>query len=610
MNRVWRTASLSLGIVLSALLAPDLAAQSFRLQTEAAGLASAMDNNGVAVADYDLDGDLDIYLVAYRQYDPNDETTWNRLYRNEGNGTFADVTLEAGVLSRVAGFDEGGMGNKFGAAWGDYDNDGDPDLFLTNIGPEILYRNEGDGTFTDVTEQAGVADEDSNYSASSSALWWDYDHDGDLDLYVSAWAGSVSSKVSENKMYENQGDGTFTNVTAASGLGDRGRTWTSIPLDANNDGLTDLYVVNDYGPNKFYVNQGDKFFLEATAAFGLEDNGHGMGVTVGDFNNDSYFDIYLTNIAEFYPNPLFVNDGQGYFSEQAEALGVHDAGWAWGTEFFDCDHDGDLDLYVANGFMIDPGNNFFFTNQLVDRSFLRFEDSSVASGTDGAAEARGLVVFDYDGDGDQDMLVANWDAPPSLYRNQSATQNWLGIQLDGTTPSRNAFGAVVSVTANGKTIYRQHDGVDFLGQSIKPLHFGVGAAGIAEAIHVRWPSGVAETFYDVPANQTITLKEGQGTATATEERPIVSEAVTLQGAFPNPTTDATTITFSLPRTGPVNLTVYNLLGQAVFTHHETYSAGPQRITLNNDQHFKHSGLYLYRLTFENTIRTGELMYVR
>ena len=614
MNRAWSNTNLLLGIfglALYGLLAPTLAAQTFRLQTEQAGLDASFDNNGVAVADYDLDGDLDIYLVAYRQYDPDDETTWNRLYRNNGDGTFVDVTLEAGVLSRIAGFDKGGMGNKFGAAWGDYDNDGDPDLFLTNIGPELLFRNDGDGTFTDVTDLAGVAGQPEDESASSSALWWDYDIDGDLDLYVSAWAGAGSPKISENRMYENQGDGTFADVSAASGLADGGRTWTSIPLDADNDGLIDLYVVNDYGPNKFYVNQGDKTFLEATAAFGLDDEGHGMGVTVGDFNNDGFFDIYLTNIAEFYPNPLFVNDGQGYFTEQAKAFGLDDAGWAWGTEFFDCDNDGDLDLYVANGFMIDPGNNFFFTNHLADRNLLSFEDTSAASGTDGGAEARGLAVFDYDNDGDLDLLGANWDAPPSLYHNQSSTQNWLKVRLEGTTSNRNALGAVVRVTMGDQALYRQNDGVDFLGQSLQPLHFGLGRAQTAEAVHVRWPNGTGETFYDIPANQTLIIKEGQGIATATEDIPTFPEDAALLGAFPNPFSHATAIDFSVPRAGTVTVTVYNLLGQAVFSTRETYpTPGRHRFTLDAAAHLAASGTYLYRLTFENTVLSGSFVHLK
>ena len=615
----------SLLIVLYGILAPALAAQDFRLITDEAGLSSPKDNNGVAVADYDLDGDLDIYLVAYRQYDPAVEKTWNRLYRNNGDGTFTDVTLEAGVPSLVAGFERGGMGNKFSASWGDFDNDGDPDLFLTHIGPEILYRNNSDGTFTDVTAEAGVAGADDT-THDTSALWWDYDLDGDLDIYVSAWAGENSERNSANRMYENQGDGTFVDVTAASGLGDQGRTWTSIPLDANNDGLLDLYVVNDFGPSKFYVNQGDKSFQEATAAFGLEDEGHGMGVTVGDYNGDGYFDIYVTNIDAYEyaearmicgtpdhqeRNCLFVNTGQGTFEEKAVELGVAHAGWAWGTEFFDCDHDEDLDLYVANGFIIaDPTHNYFFTNTLTERGQLSFDDTSESSGTNGFREARGLVVFDHDNDGKLDLLVANWSDPPYLYHNQSRAQNWLKIALEGTLSNRNGLGAIVPVTAGGKTLHRHHDGVDFLGQSIQPLHFGVGEAQVVEQVLVRWPNGAEETLVNVPVNQTIKLKEGQGLATGTEDLPTFDDFALL-GHYPNPFSRTTAIEFSLPKVGAVTLTVYNLLGREILSRRASYATpGRHRLTLDAEGHFASSGFYLYRLVYENTARSGKLLHIK
>ncbi|RMI26766.1 MAG: CRTAC1 family protein, partial [Calditrichaeota bacterium] len=487
-----------------------LPAQSFTLNTVQAGLTEARQSNGVAVADYDLDGDLDVYFVAVRQYDPNNSATWNRLYRNNGNGTFTDVTEQAGVRSYLSGYPINTMGNKYGASWGDYDNDGDPDLFLTHLGPDMLFQNNGDGTFTEVTQQAGVAGNDTD--VNSSALWWDFDLDGDLDLYVGAWIGA-------NRMYENLGGGVFQDISLASGLADSGRTWTSIPIDANNDTLPDLYVVNDFGANHFFVNLGNGAFQEATTAFGLEDEGHGMGVCIGDYNNDGWFDIYLTNIYDLFPNPLFTNTGQSYFIDLAAQMGVDSAGWAWGTEFFDCDHDGDEELYVVNGFLIDPGDNMFFNNMLIETGNPGFVEMSAASGTNGSAEARGLVVFDYDDDGDLDLLVANFNEPPYLYVNQTVTQNWLKVKLEGTTSNRNAFGASIRVTAGGQTYHRHNDGVEFLGQSIQPLHVGLGNATNVDELVVRWPDGTEESFHNIPVNQQITVREGVGIITAIGDTP-------------------------------------------------------------------------------------------
>ena len=589
-------------LVCSCFLTPRLFAQHFRLVTDEAGLAGAQNSNGVAVADYDLDGDLDVYLVARQQYHPDQEDTWNRLFRNNSDGTFTDVTLEAGVLSRVSGFARGQMGNKFGAAWGDFDNDGDPDLFLTQIGPDILYRNEGNGTFEDVTAAAGVAGTDDNAN-HASALWWDYDLDADLDLYLSNWGGG-------NTFYENQGNGTFEDITDRSGLGDLGQTWTSIPIDANRDGLPDLYVVNDFGANRFYLNTSDKTFIEATAQFGLEDEGHGMGVAIGDCNNDGAFDIYLTNDAAYYPNPLFTAGAQGAFTEEGQALGVSNAEWAWGTEFLDYDHDGDLDLYVVNGFPIDHGNNYLFANQLVEQGQPTFEDRSAASGADGEPDARGLAVFDYNDDGKLDLLVANWDGVPYLYRNETEAENWLLIELTGTASNRDALGATISVTAGGRTVHRHHDGVDFLGQSIKPLHVGLGPASLAETVVVRWPSGLEDILHDVPVNQRLQIIEGQSTATPVDEPPETVTRFALLGNGPNPFHRTTAITFTVPQAGTVELTVYNMLGQEVLARRAAYAApGQYSLDVEGAGLLSSSGIYLYRLVMGNEARVGTMVYL-
>lgn len=589
------------------ILAVPTLAQEFKLRTGQAGLTGVTSSNGVSVADYNQDGYLDLYFVAEEGYEPADGATWNRLYRNNGDGTFSDVTLDMEALSKATVSKWHPMGDKYGAAWGDYDNDGYPDLFLTNVGKHQLYHNLEGQRFVDVTETAGFqSDPESHYT---SAVWWDYDNDGDLDLYVSAWIG-------DNLMYENNGDGTFTDVTEASALADTGRTWTSLTFDADEDGMLDLYVVNDFGANRFYLNQDNGKFKDATSTFGLEDDGHGMGVTIGDCNNDGLFDIYLTNIEGLEPptpNPLFINTGEQHFNNLSTSLGVDGAGWAWGTEFFDADHDGDEDLYVVNGFMIEPGRNYFFINTLAQHS-MNFLDRSDAAGVDGEAEARGLAVFDYDNDGDLDLAVANFRDQPYLYENVSATGNWLQVELEGTHTNRDAFGAVVRVTAENAVFHRYHNGVEFLGQSIVPLHFGLGNSNHVDEIFVRWPDGQEESILDLAVNQEVKIKQGSGVVTSVGRPTQVPEKLRLFGNYPNPFNGGTAISFAIPASGEVQVRISNILGQEISS--QTYrfaSPGEHRVqwdATDNSGAGVSSGFYLYQVMFKNTVQTGRMLYLK
>jgi len=291
-------------------------AQFFSDKSDISGVSIVINSNGAAVADYDLDGDLDIYFVSADYYNASNEKTWNRLMRNDGNGKFVDVASEAGVLSTLKLNKFGIMGEKFSGAWGDYNSDGYPDLYVTNLGANELYHNNGDGTFNNIALQAGVRGPGSQ--TTSSAFWWDYDLDGDLDIYVCSWT-------SANIAYKNNGDGTFSDVTESLGLGDENASLSAMPFDANNDNLVDLYVVNDYGWNKFYLNNGNGSFTELTEQFGLADSGNGMGVAIGDYNNDGFFDIFTTNISylDDTPNALFKNTGLASF----ENHGVESGGW-------------------------------------------------------------------------------------------------------------------------------------------------------------------------------------------------------------------------------------------------------------------------------------------
>ena len=479
-----------------------VSAQQFSLVSSFAEQSELTKTNGVSVADYDKDGDLDVFIVAFNSFDENDKSTWNRLLRNDG-WKFSDVTISAGFTPQFKKPITGYHGNKLGASWGDYDNDGYPDLFLSNFGVDELWHNEQDGTFTNVAYNAGVRGCSDCYS--TNGLWFDYDTDGDLDLYVSDYDRP-------NRMYENIGNGNFKEVTEESGLGDTGETWTSIAIDVNNDTYQDIYVINDNGPNFLYLNQGDRTFLEATNEFGLGDPGNGMGVAISDYNKDGLFDLYLTNIFNQQPNPFFVRNAEGTFDNKANELGIDNAGWAWGTKFFDVDHDMDEDLYVVNGheLSITEDLNVFFKNEGA-----HFEDVSTEFNVTNNLDARGLEVFDYDGDGDLDMLVSNWNGHLLLYRNNawvdgSDTKNWIKIELEGTTSNRDALGATVRIKTGGAYQYRLKDGANLMGQSIMPLHFGLESNEIVEEITVTWPNGISKSYSNINANQTIKIIEEQG----------------------------------------------------------------------------------------------------
>ncbi|MGH7495638.1 MAG: FG-GAP-like repeat-containing protein [bacterium] len=600
---------------------PDFA-QNFILRTQSTGLALVARTNGVALADYDRDGDLDIYFVVQDSYDANDPRTWNRLFANKGDGTFSNVTTGAGLAGRDSNTGFSYMGYKMGAAWGDYDNDGWPDIFLTHFGPNQLFHNNGDGTFTDVTQGAGVAGGETQLS--SSALWFDYDLDGDLDLYVSIWEDYTSySRDKRNRMYENVGDGVFLNVSEASGLADKGQTWTTVAIDANNDDKLDLYVANDFGASHLYLNNGDKTFQERTVAFGLENNFHGMGLAIADCDANGYFDIYLTNVSvpEFdkETNPLFLNTGQNYFVNGSNEAGVSMAGWGWGTEFFDLENDGDDDLFVVTGNLQPDFANVLFRNAS-DSDTLHFERISHEVGLADSIVARGLAVFDYDEDGDPDLLISNFFAAPSLYENPMPHGNWLKVKLAGTVSNRDAFGAVVEVWANGKSYKKYHHGAQFLAQNIQPLHFGLSNAENVERLTVKWPSGFIEEIGAVDINQIILIKEKSGVVSGVRERSARSvtapQALRLIGNYPNPFNSATQIRFELGVPGVVELSIADTQGQTVKAIRQSFtSIGEKSIhwdpTGEKAQPVS-SGLYFYRLSLngELVLDLGKLLYIK
>jgi len=567
--------------------------QDFEIQNELRSV------NGVSVADYDLDGDLDLFLVAATIFDESDPLTWSRLMRNDGEQGYSDVTLAAELINYKALHNKGMvMGSKMGASWGDYNNDGYPDIFLTNFGLDELWRNEGNGKFTNVTQSSGV--QGCQFCYSTTGLWWDYDLDGDLDLFVCDW-------IRENRLYRNDGEDTFVDITIQSGLGDDRNSFSALPIDINYDGLVDLYVANDAQENGLFLNNGDGTFSDWARPYGLDNDGNGMGMDVCDYNNDGRFDIYVTNIFSFEPNAFFVNNGDGLFSNESISLGIDDTGWGWGVRFFDADHDLDEDLYAVNGYTSDMAKddrNTFFLNDEDG-----FKNLSSELGVDNINYGMGLEVFDYDGDGDFDMIVGNRDAPSSLYKNtniesSNIANNWLQITLEGTVSNRNAFGAKIRITCDGEDYYRYYTGMNLFGQSIKSNHFGLSDHTMVDQVEVTWPDGSIEIFTNVRANQVLHIKENtdKKIINGTTEKAISSVVI-----FPNPFSDELNIDLGKIDYNFCEFKILNTAGQELFQK-SFKNDGSKVLQIDfQDNIALNTGVNLYILIIDGEIRMGKII---
>ena len=500
--------------------------------------------SGACMADYDNDGFVDIYAVngvGYTHYYGKkwwwSKNPYNTLYHNNGDGTFTDVTEKASVGDRGWGM---------GCAFGDYDNDGNPDLYVTNYGANVLYHNNGDGTFTNITEKTGVGDE----GWGTSIAWGDYDNDGNLDIYVANYLvfdktmnpGEpnaafkldmpllMDSKLYEgqrNVLYRNNGDGTFTDVTDQAGVGNSpGKSMGVVFSDFNDDGYQDIYIVNDKSRNVLYLNSGTGTFTDMGGAMGADSPLSGMGVAVGDYDNDGDIDIFSTYTQKdtniLYKNVIFNSSDSLKFLNFTMSAGLGEdvsvGYFGWGTEFFDYDNDGYQDLFVANGHGMPDFDNPRLTigqrNQLFKNNgegvFLDVSDTA-GYGLRLKNSSRGVSIGDYDNDGDIDIFILNNNTYASLLKNAGGnTNNWLNIKLTGTRSNRDAIGAKVKVTAGTLCQTKEvRSGSGFLSQSDIRLNFGLGNITRIDKVEIRWPSGIIETLRDVKSNQFIAIVEGE-----------------------------------------------------------------------------------------------------
>jgi hypothetical protein len=483
------------------------------------------DGGGAAFLDFDQDGYIDIYvcsgtwLEGVSKSEKPSEMPGNHLYRNKGNGTFEDVTKKAGVS---------GPWYSMGAVAGDFNNDGYPDLFISNYGPNVLLKNNRNGSFTDVTKRANVA---GGNECSVGAVWADYDNDSFLDLYVGnylafdpnykyyyapdGFPGPMAYDAQKDILYHNNGDGTFEDVTVKMGITDMdGRAMGVGAADYDEDGFIDIFVANDHTLNYLWHNEGGKGFVDKGTMSGTAFSQAGeatvsMSVDFADYNNDGLLDLFVSD--DTYCS-LYENLGNGIFSDKGVSsnISMQAAQFVgWSSSFLDYDNDGDQDIFKTNGALkhLYGQEDQLFENQ----GNGLFKDVSLELGKYFSEEyvGRGACIGDYDNDGDLDIFIVNLNSRAVFLRNNKGNRNnWLMLDLEGTTSNREGIGARVKITSGGKTqIAQKKTTTGYLSQNDPRIHFGLARNEIVERIEIKWPSGKTQILENVKANQILAIKE-------------------------------------------------------------------------------------------------------
>jgi enediyne biosynthesis protein E4 len=488
------------------------------LQNQGFGAGQLFMTGGAAAGDFDNDGWVDLFVTRLDAPDI--------LYRNKGDGTFENVSTPAGFTANL---------QTNAPAWGDIDNDGDLDLYVTSGGDTrfYMYINDGAGNFTEQAVSRG-ADIGGVSRYGQSVTFGDYDGDGYLDIFTNDWGNEVA--VSTSRLLRNLGaanPGYFEDVTAAAGVdvyrssqfssgGTDTKTYrfSSTFSDMDRDGNPDLVIAGDFMTSQIFWNNGDGTFTDGTLAAGVGTGEDAMGLTIGDYNGDGELDMFVSNLVDVpgeiddhSGNRLFLNNGDRTFTDQTDAANVRNTGWSWGTTFLDHDNDGDLDLAVTNGWLTSPVA-FVDQNYLLQNDGGVFTDISTASGVVEKQLGRGLLSFDYDQDGDLDIFITNNGQQPILYRNDGGNDNdWLRIEVEGTVSNRDGIGTFITLDPDtnvvGDEMVREiGGGSNFLSQNEFAVHFGLGLnAATIDLITIVWPSGTVQELTNVSVNQLLNLVE-------------------------------------------------------------------------------------------------------
>lgn len=591
---------------------------------------------GAAVLDYNNDGYQDVYIVG----GVNDD----KLYKNNGDGTFTDMRTSAGITRT-------GSVLTMGVIAGDVDNDGDEDLFITSRcestdlnewAPNLLYLNNGDGTFTDITASSGL---EGDSAFSTSATFGDYNLDGYIDIYVLNFLGVPVYSIldsattmglgpvrpgSANYLYMNNGDNTFTDVASAVNVVDSGCGWAVAFSDYDEDYDVDLLVANDFGsktkPDNIYRNEYPQDnFADVGAAANFDIGVNAMGVAVGDYNEDGHMDYYVTDLGD---NFLFENTSFGTFNKTTGAAGIKDEGWminssmhasiGWGANFFDYDNDTYLDLFVCNGAL----------NPMIPQSFIdtfynpntmfhhngdnTFTNVSVSTGLDDPQRGRGSVVFDYDNDGDLDLLVVNQvhyqgygaGTIPKvrLYKNnESGGNHWVTIELEGDSANRDAIGSRVVVHANSRSFIREIDGgSSHLSHNSKWANFGLGSISTIDSVEIFWPGGHRQVEMNVAVDQKHDFTETYESGTSGIKRLNADQLISV---YPNPFAGEININIEHAAHDDVfDLILTDVVGHQVLSHR--FNGQNVKVATGNIA----GGVYFYRISKEGeTLKEGQLI---
>ncbi|MCX6120075.1 MAG: FG-GAP-like repeat-containing protein [Ignavibacteriales bacterium] len=575
--------------LLTIILSCTLSAQYFTKITTGPHVNDGGDSRSVNWVDYDNDGDLDLFITNGPSSRAN-----NFLYKNNGDGTFQKIT-DVSVVNDLGSYD--------GSSWADYDNDGFIDVFsVTWYGQTNSLHRQRNGMFEKIT--FGSVATDKTYSETAS--WADYDNDGYVDLYVTNSAGKLG-----NFLYHNNGDGTFSKITTGAIVIDakpsRGVSW----CDFDNDGYVDLFIAHEANNNNsLYWNNGDGTFTAETSGAIVNDGGDSFGCSVGDINNDGYYDVFVANYSN-QNNFLYLNNGKRTFTKVTADTVVNDHGYSIGSTFGDFDNDGYLDLFVANGFSGSSKTKNFLYHNNGNGTFTKVDTGVVSTDL---GWSYGTACGDYDRDGDLDIFTANCfggNQNNSLYRNEGNDNSWLTIQLIGRISNFSAIGALVKAKAivNGNSIWQVRDvsgQSGYCGQNLE-VHFGLGNATQIDSLIIEWPSRQRTIQTNVGVKQHLKITESAPNGIFAGAVQI--DKFRLHQNYPNPFNPSTAIQFDLPYQSFVSLKVYDGIGRQVTTIvSEEMSAGSYTKKWNTNG--MPSGVYFYRLQAGAYIETKKTLLLK